>query len=574
MRQSRHEYQSEKIWYLELRIKGLEKQLDGFKSEKAYVDLKKKYKAIIREKDARIRKLEKELAKAHAQIVTNRKNWFEVSEDVEKEHRKEIREKDRKISDLQDRVIDVQRQRDDALDKRQEEKEAKEKLQEQLEEEQGKNQKLTAQVNKDFQNSSIPSSQQGPGRKKIPNSRETTGRKPGGQPGHEGHRLTQRVPTTIIPLADPEKYLSDPDYYPTELFVKRQKIVLHVSYEIIEYTARIFRNRDTGSRVHADFPEGFDRDISYDGSVKAFAFLLNNECNVSCAKTRRLIAEITGGQIDISEGTINKLSREFSMKTENEKRAILEELMRSPVLNTDFTNANVNGEAKQVLIIASPSTDARMCIARDHKGHKGIEGTPLEQYCGILVHDHDKTFYSYGMGHQECQQHNDRYLVGAMQNEPKLKWHGKMRSLINEMISYRNGLGEAPLDPEIVKEYERRYDSILKLASREYKKRPPGKYYREGYNLYLRLEKYKESELRFLHDKSVPTNNSLAERIARVFKRKQKQVMVFRSDDGLFYLCDVLGTIHRLKAQDQNVYEKVTDIFNRAIPKQNADLQS
>ena len=47
--------------------------------------------------------------------------------------------------------------------------------------------KLTAQINKDFENSSLPSSLQGPRKKKIPNSRVRTGRKPGGQPGHKGH---------------------------------------------------------------------------------------------------------------------------------------------------------------------------------------------------------------------------------------------------------------------------------------------------------------------------------------------------------------------------------------------------
>ena len=34
------------------------------------------------------------------------------------------------------------------------------------------NRKLTAQINCDFENSSIPSSMQGPKRKKIPNTRE------------------------------------------------------------------------------------------------------------------------------------------------------------------------------------------------------------------------------------------------------------------------------------------------------------------------------------------------------------------------------------------------------------------
>ena len=52
--------------------------------------------------------------------------------------------------------------------------------------------------------------------------------------------------------------------------------------------------------------------------------------------------------------------------------------MTSSVLNTDFTNANVNGNAKQVLIVASPSKKAVMYIGRDHKGHKGVAGTDME----------------------------------------------------------------------------------------------------------------------------------------------------------------------------------------------------
>ena len=56
---------------------------------------------------------------------------------------------------------------------------------------------------------------------------------------------------------------------------------------------------------------------------------------------------------------------------------------------------------------------------------------------------------------------------------------------------------------------ERQYDKILELAEKEYLDNPPSNYYREGYNLFKRLVKYKESELLFLHDKAVPANCSL-----------------------------------------------------------------
>ena len=109
--------------------------------------------------------------------------------------------------------------------------------------------------------------------------------------------------------------------------------------------------------------------------------------------------------------------------------------MKSPVLNVDFTNANVNGDSKQVLIIASPSDKTALYVSCDTKGHKGIEGTLLEQYVGTLVHDHDITFYSYGLRHQECMQHNIRYLKGSIENEPERKWNVKMLELIRSMIS-------------------------------------------------------------------------------------------------------------------------------------------
>ena len=45
------------------------------------------------------------------------------------------------------------------------------------------------------------------------------------------------------------------------------------------------------------------------------------------------------------------------------------------------------------------------------------------------------------------------------------------------------------LDEEKVGKYEERYDAILAIAEKEYSDNPPGDYYREGYNLFLRLRK-------------------------------------------------------------------------------------
>ena len=194
-----------------------------------------------------------------------------------------------------------------------------------------------------------------------------------------------------------------------------------------------------------------------------------------------MIFELTEGEIVLSDGMINGLCKEFSAKTEPEKKEIIRKLMLSPVMNADFTNARVNGHGAQVLVLASPSEDVALYIGREKKGHEGIKGTPLERYMGIVVHDHDRTFYRYGQGHQECIQHDCRYLIGSKENEPEREWNCQMHDLIREMLHYRNGLGtdEKP-DSEKVAEFERKYDEILEHAEKEYGEDPPSEYYREG----------------------------------------------------------------------------------------------
>lgn len=557
----------EYVTNLQYKVKALQAQLEAYESGEAYQRQKNAYEKRLREKDRMIEALKKELARSHAETISVRNQWMEVFEDLEKEHQKALREEQRKTARMEKRMIAAQKGEDRWHEKWKQQQAELYAAKTELEEEKEKNRKLTARVNMDFENSSIPSSMQGVRRKKIPNSRVKTGRSRGGQPGHPGHPRKWHVPTETREIPAPAEYTENPDYYQTGNVIRKQKVEIHLGVRVIEYITNEYRNRRTGARVHAPFPSGYENEVNYDGSVKALAFLLGNECNVSHGKIRKLIEELTEGEVRISDGMINRLCREFSEKTGEERREIIRKLMTSPVMNADFTNANVNGGSAQVLILASPREKVALYIGREKKGHEGVKGTPLEDYAGIIVHDHDRTFYRYGLKHQECLQHTCRYLIGSEENEPERKWNRSMHELIREMLHYRNGLeeGEDP-DPGKVSELEARYDEILKQAQEEYEDIPPGEYYREGYNLFKRLKEYKESELLFLHDKRVPSNNSLCERLARVFKRKQKQAMVFRSQENLEYLCDSLSVVQLLRMNGNSVYEKIAEIFGRKKP--------
>lgn len=93
-----------------------------------------------------------------------------------------------------------------------------------------------------------------------------------------------------------------------------------------------------------------------------------------------------------------------------------------------------------------------------------------------------------------------------MENEPERTWNKEMYSLLREMIHYRNGLKAGiECDESIVIGYEKRYKELLRKAKEEYEYIPVSEYYREGYNLYLRMDKRMKNHLLFLHDRRAAT---------------------------------------------------------------------
>ena len=546
---------------LQYQVKILRARVQAFESGDKYIAMGVEHKKQLSDKTREIKKLTLELSNANSRIVTVRKIWSQTIDDLEAAQKKELLKKNRSIKLLEDKVFDLERQLDDARIKLREKNKEIYEVKVELEEEQGKNQKLRAQLNRDYENSSVPSSMK-PNRKKITNNREKTDRKPGGQPGHEGHLRKKHVPTNHIFIPPLPEFSDSREYKQTGRMISKQTVNLRVLLDVCEYYTPEYRQISTGKRVYAPFPDGLVNEVSYGGSVKAFAYLLNNNCMVSIDKVREFLSEITNGALQISKGMINGLSREFSEKTEREKRKIFAELQRSPVMNVDFSTMRINGKNTPVLVCAN--SDNVMYFPSEHKGHEGVKGTPVEDYQGILVHDHDKTFYSYGSEHQECMSHILRYLKDSMENEPTLSWNRLMRELIREMIHYRNSLPkDAKTDLKEVLRFSDRYRKILDTAKSEYEYEPPSKYYKDGYNLYLRLGKYMDSHLLFLHNHNVPATNNLAERLLRPLKRKTKQVMTFRSRDNVDNLCACMGVIASLRSQGQNLYQSTIGVFEQ-----------
>ena len=551
------------ITSLQYQLKAAQALIRAFQSGKKYLDMEEEHSREVRALRMEIKKLKAQLAQALRDMARAREHWFEVFEDLEKEHKKELEQSRKETREMEKRALKAEGQRDEALSKVTEQRREIYRMGAELEEEKGKNKRLTAQLNRDYENSSIPSSLSKK-RKKVSNSREKTGRKPGGQPGHKGHcRRRQEVTAEPILLDPPREVLEDPDFKKTGKTIKKQLVDIRVLLDVKEYHADVYYNSKTGERKHAAFPAGVTDDVNYGGSVRAFLFLLNNDCHTSIDKSRKFLSDLTGGKLNISKGMVNRLSREFAGKTKKERGEAFSRLLLCPVMHADCTNAKVNGKHAYVYVCAAPDGEV-LYQAREKKGHEGVKGTPVEDYQGTLVHDHDTTFYNYGGEHQECLAHILRYLKGSMENEPERRWNRRMHELVREMIHERNTSGEAGCSREKAAEYREKYLEILKGAGKEYEEIPAGDYYREGYNLFLRMEKYASSHLLFLEDPRVPATNNEAERLLRGYKRKQQQAVTFRSMESLDLLCQCMSMLVMMRRnEEENLFERVAQIFDR-----------
>lgn len=351
---------------LQCRLKALGAEVQAFKSGKKYKQMKILHQKDIHAYERKVQKLQAELSHAHSDAIDIRDQWFQVFEDMQKEFDRKLEELLKLNRELEKRALKAERQRDEALDKiivlrRQLYETASE-----LEEEKGRNLKLRAQMNRDYENSSMLSSKTIK-KKKISNSREKTGRKPGGQPGHKGHGRKKQTPTMpAVLLTPPQEVLEDVDFKKTSKTIKKQAVSIRLVMEVTEYHADVYYNSKTGERTHAPFPPGVVDDVNYDGNLKAFLFLLNNDCCTSIDKCRKFLYDLTDGKLNISKGMVSKLTKEFAKKSEKEIKRSFADMLKAPVMHTDCTNARVNGKNAYVFICAVPDGDA-IYFAREKK---------------------------------------------------------------------------------------------------------------------------------------------------------------------------------------------------------------
>ena len=101
---------------LQYKVRSLTARVDAFTTGEKYVSMKAEFESRLAHENDQKRKLKAELSGVRREYASVRKNWSEVIDDMQKEHEKQLREKDREIEKLLQRALKAERQRDEAKD--------------------------------------------------------------------------------------------------------------------------------------------------------------------------------------------------------------------------------------------------------------------------------------------------------------------------------------------------------------------------------------------------------------------------------------------------------------------------
>jgi len=404
-------------------------------------------------------------------------------------------------------------------------------------------------IKKNSGNSSKPPSSDG--FVKIANSRERTGKKPGGQRGHKGHKVEfYAKPTKIIEMKKQNCECGGKIEYINGSYTKKQFVDVEIKTNITEY--REYRGI-CGCCGHAVFNRSPLKDsITYGSKLKSLSNMLSVEGNVSINRIRQMLSEISGGLLKLSEGTVCKWNKDLSKLLAPSINTIREKLLVSPVLHKDETGIWV---AKKMNWLHVLSNDKYSLFYADKKRGKDadIEEGVLSAFKGVLVHDNLKSLYHFTCTHAECNAHILRYLKGIIESKER-KW---AKDMIDFLLDAKAAVEEKSLNPAEILDFHKRYDEILESGRIEGLRDEKPDYHGDDMKLLRRLKEYKTQHLLFLSDRTVPFDNNQAERDLRMIKAKTKISGCFRSDDGDSIFAMLKSYTSTLRKNALNIFDSL-----------------
>jgi hypothetical protein len=414
------------------------------------------------------------------------------------------------------------------------------------------NDRLRKQLNNDSNNSSNPpSSDIKPNAANTYNGRTKTGKKSGGQKGHKGRNLSRAAIEEKIERGQMRREIVVHGE-PAENYTS--KYVVDLRFEAIAVEHRFYGD--------AVIPPELRPDVQYGNEIKATVATLAGQGLVASNRIVDMLASMSNGAFELSDGTIYNFLSEFASKAQDTIALIKTKLLNNAVLNVDETGSRINARNMTVRNYSDPSHV--LYTANPTKGKKAIAVDDiLPQFVGVLVHDHNTVNYNYGMGNAECNVHLIRYLKANFENTHH-DWSCDMIGFLltlKETKAIAQRFGASGFERADVEAYRKRYDELVSKGFAVMKDTKSKFYREEERKLLNRLKKYRDNHLLFATNFAVPFDNNLSERDLRMFKTKGKVSGCFRSLSGAKNFAVLMSVIKTAIKQNISPFRAVSSVF-------------
>ncbi len=395
------------------------------------------------------------------------------------------------------------------------------------------------------------------GRANAKSLRIKTGRKPGGQHGHEGSTLQiKEVPDQTINYIP--QYCNgcgeDLQHIVSILKESRQEVVIPpIQACYIEHRSHSKVCAQCGKVCTAALPGHLTAPIQYGGSVGALVSYLSVYQYIPYYRMSVLLKDLFG--LPISQGSIDNLLERTAQKALPIYNTIQQKIQQSQVIGSDETGASFGG--KKGWFHTWQTTVLTFIVASFNRGYKTIEqyfadGFPLSVYVSDCWAAQLKVV---AFLHQLCTAHLLRELRN-FEDALGCKWSIAMKQLLQDAIALKKQL--TPQDYlqscTAVNQIEERLTQLLQADHFTSHKKV------QAFN--KRLIKNKDSILTFLHHPKVPPDNNGSEQAIRNVKVKAKVSGQFRSERGATRFAILRSVIDTTIKNTQNVFEALTLLIN------------
>ena len=355
--------------------------------------------------------------------------------------------------------------------------------------------KITSQLNADSNNSGLPTSKTPIGkekRKPVPNLRQKSDRRKGGQPGHRKNQLAQSIDELITGYRDhlPEEFneqMQDRELIPEilncpncgaritdDMLTVREKEEIDFEIKINRIRHRFYEIvcSHCNMRFKVKIPNNIKEPAQYGPHIKSLICVLLKGGIVSVKRVSLIINSLL--KLNISEGYICKLARQLGEMCEDFSKKVTSLFQFFAIIGWDDTVVRANG--KNICFRTYVTNFISLYTAHDQKNLQGLIDDGILTSLTVLnrvIHDHNTVNYNeiFNFLNAECNAHLLRDLLRVYENnKDRAEWTLELKNTISELINKRNSMVEedsssTSLPTEAINNFKQ--NLIAVLASRK-----------------------------------------------------------------------------------------------------------